>query len=159
MKKEDVVKALIYQLEKDLSVLRQAALATYDDATNEETKPENKYDTRALEASYLAGAQAGRVQDVAELLSLCKVLKVRNFAETDAIAIGALVEVESNQKTSFLFFLPQGGGAWVQHEDKKIQVITPISPLGKAFVGHFAGDEIVIETGSQKRTYEIISVI
>ena len=159
MKKEDVVKALILQLEKDLFVLRQAALATYDDATNEETKPENKYDTRALEASYLAGAQAGRVQDVAELLSLCKVLKVRNFTEADAIAIGALVEVASNEKKSFLFFLPQGGGTWVQYEDQKIQVITPVSPLGKAFVGHFAGDEIVIQANLQKRTYEIISVI
>ena len=159
MKKEEVVKALIIQLEKDLSVLRQAALATYDDATNEETKPENKYDTRALEASYLAGAQAARVQDVAELLALCKILKVRNLKPEEAISIGALIEVESNEKVSYLFFLPQGGGTWVQYGDKKVQVITPVSPLGKAFVGHFAGDEILIETGSQKRTYEIISVI
>ncbi len=159
MNKEAVVKALIIQLEKDLAVLRQAALATYDDATNEETKPENKYDTRALEASYLAGAQAIRVNDVAQLLSLCKVLKVRNFKDTDAITIGALIEVQSNQKISYLFFLPQGGGTWVQYEDKKIQVITPVSPLGKTFIGHFVGDDILIETDSQKRIYEIISII
>ncbi len=158
MDKEKVLQALKDQLEKDLKVLRAAALATYEDATHEESKPENKYDTRALEASYLAGAQAERVSDVAELLALCQSLKVKTFSEKDPIAIGALVKVISGEKISFLFYLPKGGGTFFYFESKKIQVITPTSPLGKSFLGQHVDDVITIETGSQKRTYEIISV-
>lgn len=157
--KTHLLQALQKQLEIDLHNLKKAALATYEDATHEENKPENKYDTRALEASYLAGAQAERVQNVSELLALCKVMKVKNFLDTDLIAIGALVEVRLETKNSFLFFLPQGGGVSFHFETIKIQVITPISPLGKAFLGLTAGENIVIESGSQKRNYEIITVI
>ncbi len=154
-----VLQALREQLETDLQNLSKAALATYEDATHEENKPENKYDTRALEASYLAGAQAERVQDVSELLALCKVLKVKNFSDNDPIALGALVQVRLEIKNSYLFFLPKGGGVSFHFENVKIQVITPISPLGKAFLGLSASENIVIESGLQKRNYEIISVI
>ena len=157
--KNQILQALRDQLEVDLQNLKKAALATYEDATHEENKPENKYDTRALEASYLAGAQAERVQDVSELLALCKVMKVKNFSDEDPIAIGALVEVRLESKNSYLFFLPKGGGVSFYFEKTKIQVITPISPLGKAFLGLSASENVIIESGSQKRNYEIISVI
>ena len=159
MDKVELVKALHAQLEKEFQILKTAALATYEDATHEESKPENKYDTRALEASYLAGAQAERVSDVAELIGICRVLNVKKFSESDPIAIGALVEVESQEKTSFLFFLPKGGGVSFHYQNKKIQVITPTSPLGKAFLGMHASETVTVQTGSQKRIYEINSVI
>lgn len=159
MNKEKILQALQQQLESDLKILKNAALATYEDATHEESKPENKYDTRALEASYLAGAQAARVNDVAELIVLCKALKIKTFSANDPVAIGALVEVVANNKKSFLLFLSKGGGVNFSYAELQIQVITPASPLGKSFIGLYAGDSAVVETGAQKRTYEIISII
>ena len=92
MDKKKLIETLKKHLENELVLLKKAALATYEDATHEENKPENKYDTRALEASYLAGAQAQRVKDIEELISICKFLNVRNFQEDEAIASTALVE-------------------------------------------------------------------
>ena len=66
MDKRKIIEAIRRQLEKDLNVLKEAALIAYEAATNEESKPENEYDTRALEASYIAGAQAKRAGELEE---------------------------------------------------------------------------------------------
>ena len=58
--KSSLVDHIKKQLTEDFEILKAAALATYEDATHEESKPENEYDTRGLEASYLAGAQGKR---------------------------------------------------------------------------------------------------
>ncbi|MFZ3229324.1 MAG: GreA/GreB family elongation factor [Pseudobdellovibrio sp.] len=158
MNKNELVQALKQQLEKDLLIIKQAALKTYEDATHEENKPENKYDTRALEASYLAGAQAQRVKDIEELISICKFLQIKNFNETDGISASALVEVSSNDKTSWLFFLPKGGGFFVTFADKKIQIITPASPLGKSLLGLTVGDTAKVETNGKRHEYDIVSI-
>ncbi len=60
-------------------ILKEAALATYEAATHEESKPENEYDTRGLEASYLAGAQAKRTAEIEELLIILKHLDVKKI--------------------------------------------------------------------------------
>ena len=151
--------ALKVELEKELVVLKKAALATYEDATHEESKPENKYDTRALEASYLAGAQAKRVKDIEELISICKFQQVRNFNPGEAIAITAIVEIESGDKINWFLFLPKGGGFTVNFENKKIQVITPVSPLGQALVGLTVGEVATVEMQGKKRDYEILSIV
>jgi len=154
-----VLAALKVELEKELVVLKKAALATYEDATHEESKPENKYDTRALEASYLAGAQAKRVKDIEELISICKFQQVRNFNPGEAIAITAIVEIESGDKINWFLFLPKGGGFTVNFENKKIQVITPVSPLGQALVGLTVGEVATVEMQGKKRDYEILSIV
>ena len=151
--------ALKVELEKELVVLKKAALATYEDATHEESKPENKYDTRALEASYLAGAQAKRVKDIEELISICKFQQVRNFNPGEAIAVTAIVEIESGDKINWFLFLPKGGGFTVNFENKKIQVITPVSPLGQALVGLTVGEVATVEMQGKKRDYEILSIV
>ncbi len=156
MQKNKVLKVLIKKLEADFEILKRAAMATYEDATHEESKPENKYDTRALEASYLAGAQAERVADTAEILLFCQNLPVREHAK---VAIGALVEVISNDKQNYFFYLPKGGGISVQVDGKTVSIISPASPLGKAIHGLKPGDTAEIEMNSQKKLYEIISVI
>ncbi len=156
MIKTKVLKSLIEKLESDFKLLKNAALATYEDATHEESKPENKYDTRALEASYLAGAQAQRVADTAEILLFCQNLKIRDQSK---VAIGALVEVISNEKINYFFYLPKGGGISFQVDEKTINIISPASPLGKAMHGLKPGDIAEVEMNSIKKLYEIISVI
>lgn len=156
--KKALVEQICNQLEKDLEVLKAAALATYQAATNEESKPENEYDTRGLEASYLAGAQAKRVQEIEEQLTIYKFLEFHSFNEETPIGSTALVQVEVDGKTSILFLLPKGGGLSIQFQGQKIQVVTPSSPLGEALVGLKTGDVAVVETGAQTKEYEIIQV-
>ncbi len=158
MDKKKLIETIRAQLLKDLSVLKEAALATYEAATHEESKPENEYDTRGLEASYLAGAQAKRISEIEELLVIYKHLDVKDFGPNDKINATALVEVEFNGKHSFFFIMAKGGGLSVPFEGKTIQVITPNSPLGEAMQDLLKGGVAVVETGDQVREYEIINV-
>lgn len=158
MNKHTLVTAICEKLEADLVVLKDAARATYEAATNEESKPENEYDTRALEASYLAGAQAKRVGEIEELLYVFKNVEIKNFEKADAIMSTALVELDSDNKRSFVFLMSKGGGIQLHIEQMHIQIITPNSPLGEALLGLKVGDVAVVESAKKLLEYDILAI-
>jgi hypothetical protein len=156
--KQLLLKNLIKQVEDELQVAIHAAKVAHTDATNEESRPENEYDTRALEASYVARGQAQRVEELKESLFELKHLELRNFGPNDGIAATALIEVESDGKNHMLFYLPRGGGLSVNVESHRIQVITPSTPLGKALLEMKKGDDVLVEIGPHEKEYEILDV-
>jgi hypothetical protein len=156
--KQKVMNALIQQIEKELFTATQAAKTAHEDATNEESKPENQYDTRALEASYVARGQAIRVAELKEMLYDYKNLPLKDFSDEDPITATALIEVEFNGQIQTLFYMPKGGGLNVVCEGKKIQVVTPSTPLGQALLQLKVGDVAQVELGSQVKEYEIVSI-
>jgi transcription elongation GreA/GreB family factor len=156
--KQHLIEKIVVHLEKELLALKEAALATYEAATNEESKPENEYDTRGLEASYLAGAQAKRVADIEELIYIYKDLKVRQFQPDEAISSTALVEVSLNERKSWVFIMSKGGGTTLTVDGISVQIVTPSSPLGEALLGLKAGDTAIVETGDKTREYDILSI-
>ncbi len=158
MDKRQLIKSILKKLEEELETAIQAARTALDEATNEEAKPENEYDTRGLEASYLAGAQAERAAQIEEQILLYKNLVVRDFTKADSIESTALVEVEFNKKRSFVFLMSKGGGMILNFEGRPIQVVTPASPLGEALIGLKAGDSAIVEVGAATREYEVLSV-
>lgn len=159
MNKTKLLEAVIAQLEADLLMTKEAVRIAHDAATNEESKPENEYDTRGLEASYLAGAQAKRAAEIDEALAAIKGVQLKEFGEDDGIAAGAYVELLSNGKKTSVFVMPLAGGTNLTFEGKAIQVITPSSALGEALVGLKAGDYADIEIGARTREYEILTVV
>lgn len=157
--KPKLIQSLIQSLEDELLALKTAAQATYQAATHEESKPENEYDTFALEASYLAGAQAKRAGEIDEVISMFKNLNLRNFAPHSEIDSTALVEVASeDHKKSLFLMVPLGGGFNLQFEGRHIQLITPHSLLGEALVGLKAGDVAEIEINGRLKEFEILQV-
>ena len=52
---------IIDKLQADLRIAKDALRASHEAATHAESKAENKYDTRGLEAAYLADGQRRRV--------------------------------------------------------------------------------------------------
>lgn len=154
MNKKYVVAALQKEVLKNLELALAAAKNTYDIATHEDSKAENKYDTRGLEASYLAGAQALRVADLRDTLALISNFNARDFSEDDKIALGALVELRSAKKVLWALLLPKGGGQSVQLESQQVQIVTPESPLGLLLIGKMVGEEFNISA----REYEIAAV-
>ncbi|MGE3974545.1 MAG: hypothetical protein AB7F59_08480 [Bdellovibrionales bacterium] len=161
MNKSHLIATICEMLEQDLIRLKEAALATYEAATHEESKAENEYDTRGLEASYLAGAQVKRVAETEEILFLFrtfeKELKKQSAASKKVIAT-SLVEVEYKNQKSLVFVMPKGGGITLSYEGQAVQVVTPSSPLGGSLIGLSAGDVAVVETGTQVREYDVLSV-
>ncbi len=158
MDKRKLVDQIVAVLEQDLAALRAAALETYAAATGDESKPENKYDTRALEASYLAGAQAKRVLDVEASLKIYKFLEFRPFTSTSRIESTAIVEVDLYGKELRVFIVPARGGLSLTFEGVPIQVITPQSPLGEALLGLKVGDVAKVDKGTRQIEYEVISI-
>ena len=158
MNKSEIVQTFIIAIESELAILKTAAKDTANYATDPENKPENKYDTRGLEASYLAGAQAQRVAEMQDVLLCFKSPALKNFPDGSVVAITALVEVVLNEKTNYLLIMPLGGGQTIKFLNQTIQVVTPTSPLGKALIGQSVGELITILAGGQKREYEIASI-
>lgn len=158
MDKVKLVEHFIKHIEAELLQLEISSKATRDEATHEESKPENQYDTRALETGYLVKAQSKRLLDVREILSAFKFTSIKNFTNLDPIGVTALIELEMNGKTNFFYFMPFGGGTTIEFEGIRIQVLTPTSPLGEALVGLKVGDYATIENGSKITEYEVLSI-
>ncbi|MBX3022458.1 MAG: GreA/GreB family elongation factor [Bdellovibrionales bacterium] len=156
--KKAVVAAFIEQLEKDLLMMKEAARATYEAATHEESRPENEYDTRGLEASYLAGAQAKRAGEIDQALSFFRTLEFPNFAASDSIKATALVEIELDGKRNVVLMMPKGGGLTLQHGSQHVQIVTPASSLGEALLGLRVGDVAEFEVGAKVRECEVLSI-
>ena len=68
MTKSAVLAAILAHLEIELEALLKGAKASFAAATDPDSKAENKYDTRTLEASYVARGQAQRVTELQEAL-------------------------------------------------------------------------------------------
>ena len=158
MDKKKLISAILKRLEKDFDTAITAARAALDEATHPENKPENEYDTRGLEAGYLAGAQAERAAQIEEQILVYKHLNPKDFSEEEPISSTALVEVELNAKKSFVFVMSKGGGLVLEFEGQAIQVVTPNSPLGEAILGLKVGDVAMVEVGARTREYEILSI-
>lgn len=153
-----LIQNLISDLTQDRAALMAAAQSTYEAAVGEESQPENEYDTRALEASYLAGAQAKRVAEIDEQLALLNLIRPRSFDSTAAIAATAIVSVDLDGEKSWIFLLPKVGGRELMIQGVKIQTVTPLSPLGEALLGLKVGDSATVEVGDESRDYEILDL-
>lgn len=156
---EPVNKKLLFEslkteIKNNLQLAYAAAQNTYDIATHEDSKAENKYDTRGLEASYLAGAQAERVMDLKDTLTLVASIAVKEFSVSDKIGLTALLHLKAGEKKLWVLLLPKGGGQSFTFEEKLIQVITPESPLGEQLVGKQVDDSFTIN----KKEYEIAEI-
>ncbi len=153
--KRRIIDEIIARLSRELEAMSSAARAAHEAVTHEESKAEDAHDTRGLEASYLAGAQAQRASELAQQISYYRSLDARELAPGEPAAAGALVELGAGGRRLVYFLVAQGGGLTLQLDGERIQVITPRAPLGEALVGRSAGETIEVETQGQTREYEL----
>lgn len=106
-------------------------------------KPENKYDTRGLEASYLAGAQAERAAELQRDLQVLANLPLRSFGPDDKVAATALVTIDRDGNKARYFMMPVGGGARLTSPAGPVTVVTPHSPIGLALQDPAGGLDII----------------
>ncbi len=158
MDKKKLIAEIENYLNEELITITASAKSAYEAATHPDSRAEDQYDTRGLEASYLAGAQAERASEIKRQLLIYKYLPVRAFGDNDVICPGALAELELNGKRAFYFLVPQGGGLITQVDGVPVQVITPHSPMGEALLGRKTGDLLDVEIRDTVREYRVISV-
>lgn len=159
MNKPALLQAIVQRLESELALLTRAALATYAEATDEQNRAENKYDTRSLEASYLARGQSKVVDEAAQAVEQFRSLPARDIVAGEPVALGALVTVaDPAGQASHYFVGPRAGGVELEHAGRTVMIITPHSPLGRQLVGRREGDTVPLERGGRHSEYRIIRV-
>jgi len=140
MNKEALLKMIVDELEVKLKAVLMEVKSAKEAATHEESKPENKYDTRGLEATYIAQAQAGRASKMKE--DIYNLNKVNLNTDLEDVGVGNLVYVlYQNQEVEKTFFILPSGGTSVVLDGVEIKSISVTSPIGKLLNKKAVGDE------------------
>ncbi len=156
--KRAIIKKILEKLGDEREVYFRAAQFARAEATHEQNKAENKYDTRGLEASYLAHGQSKQAAELEAAITDFKNLNPRAFGKDESVGVGALVELELAGDTSLYFVGPRAGGTEVRHDRREILVITPQSPLGAQLAGKKAGEAVLVNFGGERQPAKILRV-
>lgn len=151
------------RIEEDLATVERRRADTAAGATHEENRAEHAKDTRATEDSYLARGLAERVAELRRALEALGSAPIRDFADGEAIAVGALVTVategdEGEAQEERWLLVPGAAGIEIQLDGRKVRAVTPVSPLGQALLGLEMGDEGALRTPRGERRFEVLSV-
>lgn len=155
--KKKIVEALIEKLNTELKELEGAARSARDLATSSESKSEGKYDTRAIEASYLAGAQSKRVEEIKMDIQMLEDLDVSSVSSK--LQLGSLALINCNGQERFYFLSSTSGGSMLMIDNHPILVISVFSPIGDAALGLGVGESFEVETPKESRDYEIKNIL
>lgn len=143
MDKKVLLQKIMERLVAEAEMYLRAAKFAHAEATHEQSKADNKYDTRGLEASYLARGQSRQAAEVEASIAAFEKLAPTNFGKDDAIDVGAVVRLGTKTGPSDDFFIgPRAGGIEIEMDGVEITILTPSSPLGQQIVGKREGDKV-----------------
>ncbi len=156
--KQRIVARLIAALREEWEGFKRAAKAAQAAATDPDSKAENKYDTRNLEASYLARGVAFRVAETEAVLAEWEAMPLPDFSAMRPVGVGALVVLENEDGALGYFLGPGGGGVSVVHEGLEVTAITASSPLGKQLMKRQEGALFLMESGPRRLRTTLVAV-
>lgn len=156
--KTELVQLILAALAQELEGYARSAKAAQAEATDEQSKAENKYDTRGLEASYLARGQSRQAAETGEAWQQYATWEPRAFSGSEAIDLGALVELEQGGDRTLYFLGPCAGGTEIVWKERPVVVITPASPLGKELLGRKVGGRVLLPGRGRREVYDIRGV-
>jgi len=143
MDKTEIARAVRRELETQYERAVAAAREARGYATDEGSKAESKYDTRSLEASYLAAGHATKADELEAALLAFAPRVFRDFEPGEAADLGALVLVAYPDRTRTAILLaPRGGGLATEVAGMKVLVVTPGAPLYGKLAGKCAGERL-----------------
>lgn len=156
--KKKIVEALIEKLNSELIEVESAARSTRDLATAPDLKSEGKYDTRAIEASYLASAQNKRVEEIKLDIQMLEDLEIHIETPASKLQLGSLGLINCNGQERYYFISSTSGGSMLMIDNQPVLVISVFSPIGDAALGLGKGESFEVETPKETRQYEIVQV-
>lgn len=169
MDKKDLLVQLIQHLQQEIDVTMNAVNEAHALASHEQSKPENQYDTLALEAAYLAHGQSERIAELQRQVMLLNHFDFLEYNDDSRIAVGALVCVEeldvevNNSDLQWFWLLPVAGGVLLNVGEIEIRTITAKAPLADKLLGSYVGDEILLNlslnSGHKKKQFEVIELL
>ena len=173
--KKQLLKQLLNHLKQEIDATLNAVNEAHALASHEQSKPENQYDTLALEAAYLAHGQSVRIAELQRQFMLLDHFELSDYSDDSRIVVGALVCIENlvegvgreENQQQWLWLLPVAGGILLKLEDCNnnesgnlgLRTITPEAPLAKKLLGSYVGDELVLNLGDKKKQFEVIELL
>ena len=157
--KKRIIDTLINKVKEDIKQAEAASDSASEYVKEGDIKSDGKYDTRGIEAGYLAGAQQRRVEELKLELQLLEEIPVRDFSKNEEVSIGALVDIKFNGQVRKYFVAPTAGGTMINIDGVTILVISTFSPIGDAVFGTKVGEEFELETPQETRVYEVMRVV
>ncbi len=156
--KKQIIEQLLTKVRAELKALEEASKSAKDYVTSGDVKSDGKYDTRGIEAGYLAGAQEKRVEELKLELQMLEEIPIRDFKKDEEVAIGALVDLSFKNQTRKYFIAPTAGGTMLMIDKNPILVISTFSPIGDAAFGTTLGEEFELETPQELRVYKVVDI-
>ena len=150
--------AILDKISAELENLTRAALMARDEATHEESKPENQYDMHAQEAAYLAEGQARLAAELNDTLALYQSLPFSPWNSGTPASIGSVVTLEATPRVVRFFIGPRSGGMELVVNGEGITVVTPSSPLGRRLVGAKTGDVVALPGRGAPVPHRVVSI-
>jgi len=156
--KKKIIEELLLKVRTELSALESASKSAKAYVTDGDIKSDGKYDTRGIEAGYLAGAQEKRVEELKLELQMLEEIPIRDFSKGEEVGIGSLVDLTFKGQTRRYFIAPTAGGTMLNIDSTPILVISTFSPIGDAVFGTSLGEEFELETPQELRHYKVEAI-
>ncbi|EQC42966.1 transcription elongation factor GreA/GreB, C-terminal domain protein [Bacteriovorax sp. BSW11_IV] len=162
MNKSKILADLLAYFEHEKEKVETTVALARDYISEKDMQQEGKYDTRRIEASYLAGAQGRRLEILKQDVQILKAFELLEYTDDDEIGPGALVhccETMGKKKKDHLYFIvPSNGGVTLECDGKEIQVLSIHSPLGSELMRLEVNDIIELETPGGVKEVEILAL-
>lgn len=159
MDKQLLKDALLASLDDEIESALAAAGEAQATASHGENKPENQYDTLALEAAYLAHGQSERILGLQQLrISLSK-WKAPSFNDDDRVQMGTCVQLLSDKNTEAHIFIAPVGGRELSIDGQRVLVVNQDAPITQRLLGLMLDDEVELSLGGKVHTWEVTSLL
>ena len=150
-----IFEAFISKLRKEMDSLLESAKSAHLAATHEESKAEDRHDTFAIEASYLAAGHSARIRDLEQALKELEGFRTGTPAR-ERVALGSVVTYETRGRIHHVLFARHAGGARIEIEGTHLQIISDTSPLGEVLFQARPGEEIEFELRGSVESLKIL---
>lgn len=156
--KSKIQHVLIEYIQKELQLASESLASSRDLLTQDDMRPEGKYDTRRTEVGYLIQAQGKRVEELKRDLEV-----LSNFIPilTQKVEVGSLVQISNlEEEIERLYFIcPTLVGVSLEIENQKINVISFQSPLAQECITLSKDDYFEMQSPKGDCEYKIIELI
>ncbi len=162
LSKVEVLTCFLEHVSGEIVALTASARAAHQAATHEESKAEDRHDTFAIEASYLAAGQSVRVMELEKFRTELEGY-LTGTRESEIVAPGSLLSYESDGVVHWVLMAKSGGGVRTTLDQREqgaisVQILSTISPLGSELLGLRAGDEVEVEIRRSAKDFRVRSV-
>ena len=120
----------------------------------------SKREVTGIEASYLANALAGNIQEREFWLRTLRQVHLPEAPQRAALGCVVGVGRREGPGERFYFLLPVCGGMEILLEDgsRSVRVVTPQTPAAKALIGKCVGDEVELQKGQDAPQFILLII-